>query len=139
LVDVEAVSFTSIKRRRRIDQINADAWLGSRPLPGYGIAGRVVDCDPNSRFHVGDRVLINGASGGIGSLATQIAKCRGAHVTAVASAANESFCEQLGADELISYQDMNFTWHGKRWDFLFDFVGKTKFCDALDVLEQDGR
>ena len=95
------------------------------------------------RYHghlkAGHRVLINGASGGVGAFAVQIAKADGAHVTAVASGKNEGFVRSLGADEFIDYHDTNFTSLGQSWDLIFDAAGKSSYSQCRVVLEQHGR
>ncbi len=64
----------------------------------------------------GDRFLINGAGGGSGTMALQLAKAAGAHVTAVDNAGKTDWLSRLGADEVIDYAKMNFTETGKKWD-----------------------
>lgn len=87
----------------------------------------------------GDRVLINGASGGVGMFAVQIAKAYGCHVDAVASGENESFCRSLGADHFYDYQKVDFADSGERWDLIFDAAGKSGYWDIKDVLLPKGR
>ncbi|MCK0172343.1 NAD(P)-dependent alcohol dehydrogenase [Aliiroseovarius sp. S1123] len=70
----------------------------------------------------GDRFLINGAGGGSGTMALQLAKAAGAHVTAVDNAGKTDWLSRLGADEVIDYAKMNFTETGKRWDRILDMV-----------------
>ena len=71
----------------------------------------------------GQRVLINGASGGIGTFAIQIAKALGAHVTAVCSAGNADLVRSLGADRVIDYAREDFTLGDERYDLVLDNVG----------------
>jgi NADPH:quinone reductase-like Zn-dependent oxidoreductase len=72
------------------------------------------------RVGEGDRVLVVGASGNVGPFAVQIAKSRGAHVTAVASADKFDFVRSLGADELIDYKATDYTRTGQRFDWIVD-------------------
>jgi NADPH:quinone reductase-like Zn-dependent oxidoreductase len=68
-------------------------------------------------------VLIHGAGGGVGHLAVQIAKARGAHVTGTASAAKHDFVASLGADELIDYRATDFAAHADGVDVVLDTIG----------------
>jgi len=87
----------------------------------------------------GQQVLINGASGGVGMFAVQIAKAYGCHVDAVASGANEDFCRSLGADRFLNYETADFTGLAEKWDLIFDAAGKVNYLDVRSVLAEDGR
>ncbi|UCH24252.1 MAG: NAD(P)-dependent alcohol dehydrogenase [Trueperaceae bacterium] len=84
------------------------------------------------------RVLINGASGSVGSFAVQIAKQLGAHVTGVSSTSNVELVESLGADEVIDYTKQDFTEGSQRYDVIFDAVGKTSPKRTRSVLAEHG-
>jgi NADPH:quinone reductase-like Zn-dependent oxidoreductase len=86
----------------------------------------------------GARVLINGASGGVGSFAVQIAKAYGATVTAVTSAKNAAFAEELGADRVIDYQTEDFTRAGGPYDLIVDAVAGRSFAECRRVLARNG-
>ncbi len=86
----------------------------------------------------GMSVLVNGASGGVGALAVQIAVADGAVVTGVASEANEDFVRSLGAAEFIDYGRQDFTQRDQTWDLVFDAAGKSSYNDARKVLSKDG-
>ncbi|MGV3485871.1 MAG: NAD(P)-dependent alcohol dehydrogenase [Planctomycetaceae bacterium] len=86
----------------------------------------------------GNRVLINGASGGVGAFAIQIAKSFDTHVTAVASGKHEDYVHSLGADEFIDRLRTDFTKSHERWDLIFDAAGKSSFLAASQVLNPGG-
>ncbi len=86
----------------------------------------------------GDQVLVNGASGGVGSFAVQIAKAMGARVTAVASLRNQDFVYSLGADKVIDYGREDFTQTGERYDKVFDAVAKSSFPRCSRILKKGG-
>jgi NADPH:quinone reductase-like Zn-dependent oxidoreductase len=85
------------------------------------------------------RVLVNGAGGGVGSLALQITKAHRAHVTAVDSTAKLGMLRALGADRVIDYTEEDFTRGGDRYDLIFDVPGNHPFSACRRVLEPHGR
>lgn len=87
----------------------------------------------------GQKVLINGGGGGVGSLALQITKSQGAHVTAVDTTAKLDMLRKLGADEVIDYTKEDFTLRGVRYDFIFDVPGYRPFSAVRRALEPNGR
>ncbi len=87
----------------------------------------------------GNRVLINGASGGVGMFAVQIAKSYQCHVTAVASGEHEGFCRKLGADVFYDYEKVDFSESSESWDLIFDAAGKSSYLDVRGVLQEGGR
>ncbi len=86
----------------------------------------------------GQKVLINGAAGGLGTSAVQLAKHLGAEVTAVASRRNLGFLRDLGADHVIDYAAEDFTRRRGAYDVIFDTVGKVPFGKARRALTSDG-
>jgi NADPH:quinone reductase-like Zn-dependent oxidoreductase len=86
----------------------------------------------------GQRVLINGAAGGVGTFAVQIAKALEAHVTAVCSTRNVEFVRSIGADDAIDYTREDFIHGSRRYDVLFDLVGNHPLPACLRVLEPRG-
>jgi len=91
------------------------------------------------RLRAGQSVVINGASGGVGSYAVQIGKALGAHVTAVTSRHNVDLCKQLGADEVIDYTTRDFTLSARDQDVILDAVGRSSFVKCKSMLAADGR
>ncbi len=86
----------------------------------------------------GQKVLINGATGAIGSAAVQLVKYFGAHVTAVCSTQHVSLVKSLGADIVIDYLKEDFTRNGQSYDFVFDAVGKSSFGACRRLLVPGG-
>lgn len=86
----------------------------------------------------GDRVLINGATGGVGTFAVQIARLLGGHVTAVCSTESIPLARQLGADAVIDYQFADFTKSLERFDLVFDAIGKSSFDECRNILTETG-
>ncbi|MGJ8527941.1 NAD(P)-dependent alcohol dehydrogenase [Maritalea sp.] len=92
-----------------------------------------------AKIAAGDRVLINGASGAVGSAAVQVAKYFGAQVTAICSAKNHTAIQQLGADFLIDYKSEDFATNGKRYDIIMDCVGNAFYPRVKNSLRPKGR
>ncbi len=199
LIEVLASSVNPIDYRFRRGDLKGIIPFGFPRIPGYDVAGIVVDTDSGSEFIEGDRVmafldhtrggaladyavcavssaakipatmpmkeaaaiplagstalqslrnhgkiksgqsvLINGASGGVGMFAVQIAKSFDCHVDAVASGHNREFCLSLGADHFYDYEKENFTESKERWDIVFDVAGKAHYLDARRILKDGG-
>ena len=87
----------------------------------------------------GQQVLINGASGGIGSGVLQLAKHYGAEVTAVCGTPRMDFVKALGADKVIDYTKEDFTHNGETYDLIVDVLGKISFTQCKDSLKEAGK
>jgi NADPH:quinone reductase-like Zn-dependent oxidoreductase len=87
----------------------------------------------------GQKVLINGASGGVGTFAVQIAKAFGAEVTAVCSTRNVALARSIGADHVIDYTQEDFTKAGPRYDFILDNVGNHSLAETRRALTPNGK
>jgi NADPH2:quinone reductase len=113
----------------------------------YEEAAAIVDGATTALFflkdkaHIksGEKVLINGASGSMGTAAVQLAKYFGAEVTGVCSSANIELVKSLGADKVIDYTKEDFTKNGKTYDIIFDVVSKSSFLRCKNSLKQNGR
>jgi NADPH2:quinone reductase len=199
MIQVLASSVNPVDYRLRRGDMKGLIPFGFPRVPGYDVAGIVVDADSGSSFMVGDRVmafldhtrggaladyavcavstaakipdsmsmqeaaaiplagttalqslrdhgkiksgqsvLINGASGGVGMFAVQIAKSYGCHVDAIASGRNREFCLSLGADHFYDYEKDDFTKSQERWDIVFDVAGKAHYLEARKVLKEGG-
>src|SRR5438552_3315962 len=112
-----------------LEQAAAISMAGRTALQGLRDAGQI---------RPGQRVLINGASGGVGTFAVQIAKAFGAHVTAVCSTRNMDQARSLGADEVIDYTREDFTRGGRKYDVILDVASSGSLSSRRRVLEPNG-
>jgi NADPH:quinone reductase-like Zn-dependent oxidoreductase len=93
----------------------------------------------HANIRAGKSILVNGASGSVGTAAVQIAKEMGATVTGVCSTTNAELVQSLGADSVIDYTQTDFTTTGETYDVIFDAVGKRSYSACKDSLNTGGR
>jgi NADPH:quinone reductase-like Zn-dependent oxidoreductase len=161
--EIEAVG-DSVRRFKKGDQVFA--WTGLH-LGGYAEyaclpEGAVMAIKPANMTHdeaaclpvggleawrllrrgnvqSGEKVLINGAGGSIGTFAVQIAKYYGAEVTGVDSAGKLDMLRSIGSDQVIDYAREEFTKNGQVYDVIFDVIGKSPFSRSIRSLSENGR
>jgi len=110
------------------EQAGSVAWAGFTALQGLR----------QGKIQPGQKVLINGATGGVGTFAVQIAKSFGAEVTGVCSTGKVDLVRSIGADHVIDYTKEDFTKGDQRYDVIFDNVGNHSFSDRRRVLTPNG-
>jgi NADPH:quinone reductase-like Zn-dependent oxidoreductase len=110
------------------EQAGAATWAGLTALQGLR----------TGKIHAGQKILINGASGGVGTFALQIAKAFDTEVTAVVSTRNVEIARTLGADHVIDYTKEDFTKRGERYDLLFDNVNNHSMSERRRILKPNG-
>lgn len=129
--------FASVKAAHLLPKPNE---LGFEEAAAIGVSAQTAlqAVRDKAKVQQGQRVLINGASGGVGTFAVQIAKSLGADVTAVCSTGNVEFVSSLGADHVVDYTQQNFTEGPERYDRILDIVGNHSFAAIRRVLTTDG-
>jgi len=106
------------------------------PLAGQTSLQAIRDL---GQLQEGQKICINGASGGVGTLAIQIAKHLGGIVTSISSDKNLAFCESLGADEALSYNQINIVESKDKFDVFFDVFGNYSYQKVAKILQPKGK
>ena len=128
-------------------RVKADRGIVSKPsnitfeqAGSVAIAGLTALQGLRDKGHIqtGQKVLINGASGGVGTFAVQIAKAFSAEVTAVCSTRNIELVQSLGADHVIDYTKEDFTKGDQHYDMIYDLVGNHSFSERRQILTPNG-
>ncbi len=114
----------------------SSAQAASVPVAGITALQALRD---KGQLQPGQKVLINGASGGVGTFAVQIAKSMGAEVTGVCSTRNVEMVKSLGADHVFDYKRENYIDSGQQYDLILDTVGNHSLSANLRVLKPEGR
>jgi NADPH:quinone reductase-like Zn-dependent oxidoreductase len=107
-------------------------------VPAVGVTA-LQGLQKHGKIQSGQSVLINGASGGVGTFAVQIAKSLNATVTGVCSTSNLDMVRSIGADEVIDYTQEDFTLQDDNYDLIFDAVAKRSFSECKPSLKSNGR
>jgi NADPH:quinone reductase-like Zn-dependent oxidoreductase len=133
-------SFAELAIARADDLVPKPAKLifeeaGALPISGITALRAVRDM---GNVQPGQKVLVIGAAGGVGSLVVQVAKAYGAKVTAVSSTSKEDLVRSLGADDVIDYTREDFTDGSRRWDVIIDTAGRRPLTQLRRALTRKG-
>lgn len=131
--------YLSVRDDSSVEHMPESTSYAEAAVLPYGGGTALMFLRDLARVQPGERVLIVGASGGVGRFAVQIARRFGAHVTAVCSAEAAELVRSLGAHEVIDYQTQDYLRQGKRWDVVFDTTSGDSFRAARQVLNEQGR
>jgi NADPH:quinone reductase-like Zn-dependent oxidoreductase len=134
-------SFAEYARAREDKLARKPADVGFPQAATIGVSGLAAlqAVRDHGRVRQGERLLILGASGGVGSFAVQVAKVHGAHVTGVCSTAKTELVTALGADEVIDYTREDVTAGERRWEVILDIGGNRPLSALRRALTQTGR
>ena len=116
----------------------ADLTFGQAAAVGVSAFAALQALRDHGKVQPGQKVLITGASGGVGTFAVQIAKAFGAQVTGVCSTRNVDMVRSIGADHVIDYTQEDFTQSGQRYDLILDNVGNQSLADTRAALTPNG-
>jgi NADPH:quinone reductase-like Zn-dependent oxidoreductase len=133
-------AFAEYVRAREDRILLKPQWMSFEQAATLGVAGRTAlqGLRDHAQVKPGQRVLIHGAGGGVGTFAVQIAKALGAHVTAVTGPRNVDIVSSLGADEVIDYSKEDFARRPERYDAVVDISATRSLSDLRGVLAPNG-
>lgn len=129
--------FVVTKSSTLVRKPNDQSFDQAASLPMAGVTALQAVRDV-ANVRPGTRVLVNGASGGVGTFVLQIAKMLGAHVTGVCSASHIPTAENIGADHVIDYATQDFTEHGDQYDAIIDVAANRSVHDLRKVIRKGG-
>ena len=138
--EVDAGSFAeyTVAREKRLAHKPSRLSFGEAAAVPLAATTALQGVRDVAKIKPGDTVLINGASGGVGSFAVQLAKAFGADVTGVCGTANLDFVRSLGADHVIDYTSENFAMGEARYDVIFDLVSNRSLAEFRRALTRRG-
>jgi NADPH:quinone reductase-like Zn-dependent oxidoreductase len=131
--------YVCVREERAVVQKPADVTFEQAAAVPVAAISALQGLRDKGRIQPGEKVLINGASGGVGTFAVQIAKSFGAEVTGVCSTKNVDIVRSIGSDHVIDYTQEDFTQGGQRYDLMLDVVGSRTWSDCRRVLEDKAR
>lgn len=129
--------YVSVSEEEVVSKPTHISFEEAAAVPGAAIPALQALRD-HGQVQPGQKVLINGASGGLGTFAVQIANSMGADVTGVCSTSNLDMVRSIGADHVIDYTQQDFTNSGEQYDLIFDTVAKRSFSDCKRALSTQG-
>jgi NADPH:quinone reductase-like Zn-dependent oxidoreductase len=130
--------YACVREDRLVPKPDSVSYEQAAAVPVAGLTA-LQGLRDKGRLQPGQKVLINGAAGGIGTFAVQIAKSFGAHVTGVCSTKNVELVRSRGADRVIDYTRDDFTQDSQRYDLLLDNVGNRTLSEMRRVLTPNGK
>jgi NADPH:quinone reductase-like Zn-dependent oxidoreductase len=129
--------YVSVEERLLARKPKNLSYRQAAAVPAAALTALVALCD-EGRLQAGQKVLVNGASGGVGTFAVQIARALGAKVAGVCSTGNVELVRSIGADEVVDYRHEDFTRGGQRYDLLIDIAGSRSASACRRVLTDKG-
>jgi NADPH:quinone reductase-like Zn-dependent oxidoreductase len=126
--------YVCVREERAVVKKPADVTFEEAAAVPVAAISALQGLRDKGQIQPGQRVLINGASGGVGTFAVQLAKWFGAEVTGVCSTRNVEMVRSIGADHVIDYTEEDFTQSGQRYDLMLDIAGSRSWSDCRRIL-----